>query len=265
MNPFTFHKDNLDEVVFEHRNKEYGAYVLRKSYDSNMLKASASSFGFLFMSMGVVYLLSLLHTEIPKIVDPIRITPVDRIISDIEIILDPPADATAAAIKGKVEVFEIEKKPLTPTTPQDPLTHELPSQPSGSLTGVEGGSAAGGEGSQSSSGTGTTITPPVEVTTFETFVSEMPTFNGEMPKYLANQINYPAQARENGIEGKVVISFVVMQDGSINHVQLIKGIGFGCDQEAIRVIESMPRWNAGKQNGKTKAVKMVIPIVFKLQ
>lgn len=98
-------------------------------------------------------------------------------------------------------------------------------------------------------------------------VEDQPTPQGGMQafyKYVGKNINYPAQARRMGVEGKVYVQFVVDKDGTLNEVQAIKGIGAGCDEEAVRVVKSAPKWNPGKQRGRAVKVRMVIPITFKL-
>ena len=99
-------------------------------------------------------------------------------------------------------------------------------------------------------------------------VEEMPQFLGgeeKLMEYVAKNITYPLIARETGIQGRVFIGFVVEPDGSISNVRLLRGIGGGCDEEAVRVIKSMPRWEPGKNQGKTVRVSYQIPIFFKLQ
>lgn len=101
-----------------------------------------------------------------------------------------------------------------------------------------------------------------------TIVEEMPDFPGGMAKlgeYLAKNIKYPQMAREAGIQGKVFINFVVEKDGSIADVKVMRGIGGGCDEEAIRVVKSMPKWKPGKQRGKAVRVSYNLPVNFKLQ
>ncbi len=82
--------------------------------------------------------------------------------------------------------------------------------------------------------------------------------------YLGKQIKYPNQARIVGTEGKVFVQFVISDQGEITDIQVIKGIGSGCDEEAIRVLRLAPKWNPGKQRGQAVNVRMVIPIIFKL-
>ncbi|MCC5922051.1 MAG: energy transducer TonB [Cyclobacteriaceae bacterium] len=83
-------------------------------------------------------------------------------------------------------------------------------------------------------------------------------------QYVQKNMKYPSQARRMGIEGKVFVQFVVNTDGTIQDVEAIKGIGGGCDEEAIRVLKAAPAWKPGKQRGKAVRVRMVIPITFKL-
>ena len=83
-------------------------------------------------------------------------------------------------------------------------------------------------------------------------------------KYVGDKIKYPAQARRMGIEGRVFVQFVIDKDGSITEVVAVKGIGAGCDEEAVRILQGSPKWKPGKQRGKPVKQRMVLPITFKL-
>jgi len=99
-------------------------------------------------------------------------------------------------------------------------------------------------------------------------VEEMPKFPGgeaEMYKFIGSIIEYPRLAKETGISGRVFVTFVVERDGKVTDVQILRGIGGGCDEEAIRVIQAMPRWSPGKQRGKPVRVQYRMPIKFTLQ
>ena len=101
-----------------------------------------------------------------------------------------------------------------------------------------------------------------------TVVEEMPEFPGGMAKlaeYLAKNIKYPQLARESGIQGRVFINFVVENDGSVTNVKVMRSLGGGCDEEAMRVVKSMPKWKPGKQRGKPVRVSYNLPVNFKLQ
>ena len=98
-----------------------------------------------------------------------------------------------------------------------------------------------------------------------TIVEQYPEYPGGMGAfytYVQQEIKYPPQARRMGIEGKVYVQFIVDKSGNITDVVAIKGIGAGCNREAVRVIKDSPKWNPGKQRGKTVRVRMVLPITF---
>jgi protein TonB len=101
-----------------------------------------------------------------------------------------------------------------------------------------------------------------------TIVEQMPSFPGgdqKMYEYLGKNIKYPQIARESGIQGRVFVNFVVEPDGSVSNVKVLRGIGGGCDEEAMRVVKGMPKWTPGKQRGKAVRVSYTLPVVFKLQ
>ena len=99
-------------------------------------------------------------------------------------------------------------------------------------------------------------------------VEEMPAFPGgeaKLMEYVAKNVKYPQIARETGVQGRVYVNFVVEPDGSVSNVSVLRGIGGGCDEEAIRVVKSMPKWKPGKQRGKAVRVSYMLPVNFKLQ
>lgn len=99
-------------------------------------------------------------------------------------------------------------------------------------------------------------------------VEQMPSFPGgeaEMMRFIGENLRYPVVAQENGIQGRVVIRFVVTATGGVDDVQIMRGLDPSCDREAIRVVKSMPKWTAGRQNGKNVAVYFTLPILFRLR
>ena len=113
-------------------------------------------------------------------------------------------------------------------------------------------------------------TQPVEVSIDSVFqvVEEMPEFpNGgaELQKWLGANVRYPVISMENGVQGRVIVQFVVMKDGSIENVKVVRSVDAYLDKEALRVVKAMPKWKPGKQKGKEVNVKYTLPIVFKLQ
>ncbi len=98
-----------------------------------------------------------------------------------------------------------------------------------------------------------------------TLVEEMPEYPGGIAKlmeYLANNIKYPEKARKNKVQGKVFVNFIVEKDGSISNIKILRGLGDGCNEEVIRVLKNMPKWEPGKHNGKPVRVSFNIPVKF---
>ena len=109
--------------------------------------------------------------------------------------------------------------------------------------------------------------PEVSTKVFDV-VEEMPSFpggQGALMSYLASNIKYPVVAQENGVQGRVIVSFVVERDGSISDVKVARSVDPSLDREAQRVVKSMPKWKPGKQNGSAVRVKYTVPVVFRLQ
>jgi TonB family protein len=98
-------------------------------------------------------------------------------------------------------------------------------------------------------------------------VEQMPKFpNGQeaLMLYIAKQVKYPAEAKKAGAQGRVFVGFIVEPDGSLSDFKVLRGIGFGCDEEALRVVKSMPKWQPGMHRGKAVRVQYLVPVNFKL-
>jgi len=118
---------------------------------------------------------------------------------------------------------------------------------------------------QSGTGDVNGIDPAVAQPQIYQYVEQMPSAPYSLGEYLSRNIHYPDSARKAGIEGRVIVKFVVGESGNISDAQVFRGIGYGCDEEAVRVIKNMPPWKPGKQNGKAVKVYYTQPIAFKLE
>lgn len=250
------------ELVFQNRDKSIGAYPIRTSYQRTAARALVVSV-ILFtvaVSLPVIirYFGSAASTDNDK---PIEVTvelkeppPLDK--NEPPPPPPPPPPPTIETVKFTPPVVvdkEIQEEEQPP--PQEKLNE----------TNV-------GVVTQEGDETATELPPEVIADPDEgkvyTYVEEMPTFPGgenEMYSYIKKNVKYPALARENNISGKVYVNFVVDKDGNIKDVKLIRGIGGGCDEEALRVIKSMPNWKPGKQNGRSVPVSYNMPINFSLR
>lgn len=98
-------------------------------------------------------------------------------------------------------------------------------------------------------------------------VDVMPTPPGGMQglmQFMGENLKYPSQAKEKGVEGTVIVSFVVKADGSVSNPEILRGIGAGCDEEALRVVKAFPNWTPGEKDGKKVNTQMQLPVKYKL-
>ena len=151
-----------------------------------------------------------------------------------------------------------------------PTTDELKDATSGTVTADGTGDVELIAPPEASTPTTKEISLEVTPKTEDVFimVEQQPQYPGGMEalrQFLSNNLSYPRQATSAGVSGRVFVSFVVNTDGSLTDVQVLKGIGFGCDEEAMRVVQKMPRWRPGKQSGRAVRVKYNLPISFTLE
>ncbi|MGX5852525.1 TonB family protein [Dyadobacter jiangsuensis] len=262
---------SLNDIVFENRNKSYGAYDLRKGYGQTVQRAVVMGVAFFLLLVMFPQLYAKLIPD-PKpndIAYIVEASPVDIVMEE------PPAPPPA---KEELEPVQKTVKSLTPEVlPDDKVEiEELPpvvedlsnAQPSTeTVDGVENIE---------------TIAPPVanvpaakaEAAGIEpkkeetfTFVEQSPQYAGgneAMAAFLRKNLKYPRPASQAGIQGKVFVQFTVGSDGKIENAAAVKGIGFGCDEEAVRVVKMMKDWMPGKQAGVPVRVRFTLPIAFQL-
>jgi periplasmic protein TonB len=168
----------------------------------------------------------------------------------------PTVKFTPPVIKKDEEVKEEEKPPEVKEL--DNKAVGLKTQ-EGDVNGID-------PGINDKPGTGVVEAPPPPQ--IFTYVEQMPEFPGgdaARMKYLSENIHYPDAAREAGVDGKVIVKFVVSEDGSISDITVLRDFGYGSADEAKKVVSKMPKWKAGKQNGRPVKVYFTLPITFKLE
>jgi len=251
----------MDEIIFENRNKTYGAYILRKMYNKHLSRALLLAIAIMFAGLAYPLVSSYYsHTKARHIADGVIVdvftmpNPNDRITPPI--LPPPPADPIPREkfIAPVVTIGEVKDEDGLPM--QDELNQSAVNIPVDMTIekAVEKPAIVIIEDPET--------TPPV------ISVEEMPSFPGgdqERQKFLSGNIVYPQQAAEIGIQGTVYVQFIVNSKGNITDVKILRGIGGGCDEEAIRVIKMMPQWYPGKQNGKAVRVLFNMAVYFKLE
>lgn len=258
------HADYLD-IVFDHRNKLYGGYELRRHYQHRIHRALLIVL-FSTLTLSIYVTLANHHKTGDKLFDTQAVVH----ISDIEppkppITIIPPTPP-AAAPHVKTEIFTPPKIVTDDIVKPDDHLAEAKDLKNVQISNARhDGPASDLDPGLTSSSSGTAVIEKQEPAKPFLAVQQMPEFNGDINNYLSSNLLYPASARETNIEGKVIIQFIVNEDGAITDARILKGIGGGCDEEALRVVKNMPKWKAGKQNGRTVKVFFTLPIRFMLQ
>jgi len=251
------------ELVFEAKNHEYGAFELRKNSSKRHFRALliASVFFVLFVSAP-----SLIKQIFPKNVEK-DVTV--RVLSKIE--LDKPKENILKEIPPPPPPMRNTIKFTPPVIKPDEQVQEE-EQPKLQKEVIETKAAisnvAFDKGTDDVAAPVATQKITEEVEQPFVIVEQMPQFPGgekEMMKFIHNNLRYPSLAAENGIQGTVIVNFVVDHDGKITRIKVVRGIGGGCDEEAMRVLSKMPAWSPGRQGGKPVLVSYTVPIKYVLQ
>lgn len=265
------------DLVFEGRNQAYGAYKLRKG----TAKRNVWALIIVGLAAALLYLGLQLQkmAEANKKVENTQAVELAKLntekkeakVEKKEIIKQEPEKVveqvkssvkfTAPIIRKDSEVKEEDEIKLDEVQKSDKAV--------GAFT-VEGNDEVGGAVLKAKEDIAAPEPPKhvVEETKIFTVVEQMPMYPGgdaALMGYLRDNIKYPTVAAENGVQGRVVVGFVVERDGSITDVNILRGVDPSLDREAMRVVKSMPRWNPGKQNGSAVRVKYQVPVSFRLQ
>lgn len=267
------------DLLFENRNKEYGAYVLRHQTGNRNL---ASILAILVFVAAIVSLLVIKneydryvakHTvvvydqgmvtsnfknEAPEVkrAEPIRRENIEEVVENVK----KSIKFTAPVIKKDDEV-----DPKDEMRTQDEI---MKSKVSISVFDVLNGSEDGEVLKAKQMLVTEPVKPKEEETKIFTVVEQMPSFPGgeaALMQYLSKNIKYPPFAEENNIQGRVICTFVVERDGSVSDIRIARSVDPSLDKEAIRVVSGMPKWIPGRQNGQMVRVKYTLPVTFRLQ
>ena len=282
------------DMVFADKNKAYGAYQLRKSVSQRNIKALVILLVAAFIGGGYLAYQIKKHKdelaaqeayaakmelaaleqakkeqaerkkqqkkEEPKKVEPEKVVP-----------------ETRATVKFTAPVIKDDKEVKEEMPPMVKMNRETKAIGTETKDGVEDRNIVA---DRSTVATPEQIIPKIEKPVAEapkveapkediekkifTFAEQQPTFKGNVQAWLTSHLQYPASAADNNIQGKVVVKFVVGRDGSVSRAEVVRGVDPALDREALRVVNSMPKWNPGMNNGQPANVWFQLPITFKL-
>lgn len=251
--------DEWVEIVFSNKNQQYGAYDLRKSSAKRHARALLIAVSvFLFAILSPILIKQL--NALKKHEGNTRVTVLDNVNlkkpeKEIEKPIVPPPPPVRNQIKFVPPVIKkdeevVEEPPIINAVVQK-------AEAAVSTADVKGNTDA------------PEVAPTPVVENEEPFVAveQMPEFEGgerALSNFIQANFRYPVIALENGISGKVIVRFVVNKDGEISQVSVLRGIGYGCDEEAMRIVKRMPHWKPGKQGGRSVPVWFTLPIAFQI-
>ncbi|NOW95244.1 energy transducer TonB [Mucilaginibacter sp. SG564] len=260
------------DLVFDHRNKEYGAYDLRKNYGRTMAKAIGLSFiavalfivaSFVFRAKQQQEFIIHEFNNTPPIITP----PVEAKPKPAE-----PASKPAAPVKASapIQTTAFTTPHIVPTDPpaDPPVIKEITGAigPE-TIKGPAGGDNATAKTETGPGGNGTVPSNTEIVNVNDGGLEVMPEPVGGAAawgKFLQKNLRFPAVAQEQGVSGRVIMSFIIEKDGSLSNIKVERGAGYGFDEEALRVLKLAKAWKPGIQNGQPVRVRYNIPINFQL-
>ncbi len=261
------------DLVFEGKNKEYGAYRDRTTTGARNVKAMVLVFATLAIIIALGYAKVAIENALPKkvaIETDVELSKLAQKEAKVERKETPKQveiEKVVEKVKSSVKFTAPEIKKDEEVAPEDELKSQDDLAKTNTAIGafdVKGNDEAEGEVLKAKE----VIAEEKVVEQVFDVVEQMPQFPGgdaALFEFLSKNIKYPTIAEENGVQGRVIVTFVVETDGSITDVKVVRSVDPSLDREASRVVKAMPNWIPGKQNGKAVRVKYTVPVTFRLQ
>ncbi|WP_229379422.1 energy transducer TonB [Fibrella forsythiae] len=263
---------NFDDILFAGRNQAYGAFALRQAYRHTL--ARALMLGTLLF-IGALQLPALYNWVKPDRQAYMKEITLENVVQETppeEKIVVPPRQEIApvvATVKNMVpEVVADAPDEDPPVATVEELEHATSGQTTQEGTGEEElilmPDALAGPSREEVA----VETPVAKNEAPFLVVEQMPDFPGgqtALRDFLQRTLRYPGAASSAGVSGRVVVTFTVNSDGTLTDLNVLKGLGFGTDEEALRVLKAMPRWKPGRQSGRPVRVRFTLPITFSLE
>ncbi|HEY1008717.1 MAG: TonB family protein [Daejeonella sp.] len=261
------------DLVFQNRNKSYGAYELRKHNNETTAKAFAYA-SILFAGLIVfAWIYGQIGQTIPPVPTAQTPDPVEVSLAKIQEekpLIPPPAQAARQKPLQSIQYTTMVVAPPAADNIEPPSRLDISQSVISTIT-ASGTDATGINHLEQPAGvpggTGTAETVSENTIYSLDAIEKYPEFPGgqeAFAKYLSRHLRYPGMAAEHGIQGKVLVSFIIERNGELSHIKILRSIGGGCDEEAMRVLAKSPKWAPGLQNNQSVRVAYNIPINFKL-
>ena len=254
------------ELIFQGKNKEYGAYKMRSDSDRRHNT-----------SILIIAVVAVVGFSLPRLIEMVKPKQVDKVtdvttfaklekaevkndIKKVEPVEPPPALKSSIKFVAPVIKKDEEVKDDDQMKSQEELNNTKVAISVADVKGVDNGKIDIADVKQA-------VSQEEEEKVYQV-IEQMPQFpggEGELLNYINRNIKYPVIAQENGVQGKVILRFVVSKTGMVDRVEVVRPLDPACDKEAIRVVKSLPKFIPGKQNGVNVAVWYTLPVTYKLE
>lgn len=265
-----YNNTTMLDMVFENRNKEYGAYVLRRDYDKQMMRAMGITVTSILLIIGGVFVGNKLKAENRPKDENVIICPIAPVDVKMEKVIEPPKPPKNETL-AKRTIKDPEMRVVANEQGQDsiPTVEDLHNAEAGLTTNLNGNDHMGIDGGQGTVASLEPVEPVfvVEQPKVHIFAEVMPEFPGgetALMKFLAKNTEYPDREQQLEIEGRAFVKFVVNEDGSVSSATVQRSDSPGFGKEAMRVVAKLPNFKPGMQQGRNVKVQYVLPFVWKL-
>jgi protein TonB len=250
-------EENFNELVFENRNKEYGAYALRRAYGNTVTRSMIISFTGVTLFVFLIFWFGKGNEKLPSLGPNIPV--IVPLITTV--VITPPDKPVEKAHSEKPLPVKSDNGNLVASNDLDKTLNKINEEQNISKDPSDKGIDSAGtdpvELKKADS--------PVEKKDPEVRVDHMPEFDGNVYQFIKDNLKYPQTAVENGTQGIVGLSFIIEKDGAIGDIKVLRDVGDGCTAEAIRVVKMMPNWKPGMNHGVPVRVVFNLPIKFRLK
>ena len=267
-------KASMNDIVFEGRNKAYGAYVLRRLYQRHVTRALIIATSVFALLVFFPLIAQYLKDKLPK--EPAKNLK-ENVLMDAPPLDDtkppPPPPPPEAPPPPPPRLTTIKFTPPVVKKDEEVKKEEVPDQEelkdkTVATVTVKGNTDA--PDLSELSGAGDKVVEEVVENKVYTYVEQMPQLpggggNGAIVNAIQKAVKYPPLALRNQVEGRIFVSFTVNPQGDVSDVKVVKGLGSGLDEETIRAVKTLPKFIPGKQNGRAVSVSFTVPITFKIQ
>jgi len=256
------------ELVFQGKNKEYGAYALRSESDKRHNRAMLIVAIFTIIGFSIPRLVDFIKSQVPEkevyeSSTMVKLTPAvvkNENMKKVESVEPPPP------IKNSVKFTAPEIKDDKDVTDDNALKSQEEVNKAKGIVSIATVTGGDDENGKDIADLKEVVTQVKEEPVLD-IVEQMPQFpggEGELMAYISKNIHYPQVAQENGVEGKVTVRFVVTKTGQVDRVEILRSLDQACDKEAVRVVKTLPKFIPGRQNGVNVAVWFTLPVTYKL-